>query len=238
MKEEHISPKAININNNIMSSATSNAKLYEIIGKLTVQTQSLESDISALRAELSENAAYTASLERSLEEFFRNPPSANARPRWGTERPKLSHRCNRPEAYPCYERSTTESEVPPLVGSTIETATGSLPWFPRHTGYPIRAVANNCSSCGLSLVYQRHDNCQLEKPTWAPLERQVADSRWHNDSLFENRENDFEKYAEHDTEIEEETIVQPPLQRQTREQGLTLSDLAVPSHIVDGMRLR
>lgn len=213
-----------------MSSTASNANLYEIIGRLTVHTQSLESDISALRAELSENATYIASLESRVEEFFRNPPAA--KPRWGTERPKLSHRCNRPEAYPCYQRSTSEAEDP-----TVETSTGGLHWFPRYTGYPIRGVANNCSSCGLSLVYQSHENCQSENPTWAPLERQVADTRWHNDSLFENRENDFEKYAaEDDMEIEEETIVQPPLERQTRGQGLTLSDLAIPYHIVDGMR--
>jgi len=171
-----------------MSSTASNINLYEVIGKLTVWTQSLESDNSALRAELSKNVTYIASLESRVEELLRNPPAANpVRPKWGTHRPKLSHRCNRPEAYPCYEdpyyeRMTTEEDEPTSLqqfGRTLVGAFGDiLEGVPqREVSYgevpvPERQVADGCVSCGISVSKGNHDNCNYNAP---PLIRQVAD---------------------------------------------------------------
>jgi len=228
-----------------MSSTSLNTNLYEIIGRLTVWTQSLESDISALRAELSENATYIASLESRLQEFTRNPPSASAAA-GGAQRPKLSHRCNRHEAYN-YGR----------IGAFGNIVGGAVPQHEDSYGVPERQVADGCSSCGISVSKGNHDTCHYNPPplvrqvadgcascgislyegnhdncAFTPLVRQVADNRWHHEhqpSLF--RENEFERYAnEHEEEIAEEKIVAPPDRR------LTLSDLAIPSHIVDGLR--
>ena len=215
-----------------MSSISSNANLYEVIGRLTVWTQSLESDNSALRAELSENATYIASLESRVEELLRNPPAA-ARPRWETQRPPLSHRCNRPEAYPCYEdpyydRMMTEEEPPSIPQSgTVRVGAfgGGVPQ--RETSYgevfaPERQVADCCATCGHSVYQGDHSNCGLPQ-----LVRQVADTRGPNPSFF--RKNDFEKYAaEDDMEIAEEDIIMFDMRA---------NNFAVPSHVVDEMRI-
>jgi len=205
-----------------MSSTASNANLYEVIGRLTVWTQSLESDNSALRAELSENATYIASLESRVEELLRNPPAA-ARPRWETQRPPLSHRCNRPEAYPFYEEPTS---IPQSGTSRVGAFGGGVPQ--RETSYgevPTleRQVADGCATCGHSVYQGDHSNCGLPQ-----LVRQVADTRWeHQRSLF--RENEFERYAnEDDMEIAEEDIIMFDMRA---------NDFAVPSHVVDEMRI-
>jgi hypothetical protein len=203
-----------------MSSPALNT-LYEVIGKLTVQTQSQESELRALRAELSENATYITHLESRLREYIvEDPPAAAAK----AKRTKLSKQADDGWedisilsplplecAFGCEEGQRCMSHHPIIRPPERQLANICASCgVPLSTGEHIdcnkfiplvRQIADNCASCGLAVSIGEHSDCH----TFTPLVRQVANTLWHDDNYcreeqfsflpenyWEGRMNDFE----------------------------------------------
>ena len=191
-----------------MSSPALN-KLYEVIGKLTVQTQSLESELRALRAELSENSTYITHLESRLQDYIvQDPPAAAAATK--AKRTKLSKDANDGWedisilsplplecAFGCKEGQRCMSHHP-----IIRPPERQLANICASCGVPlsigehldcnkfvplVRQIADNCASCGLAVSIGEHSDCC----TTIPLVRQVADTRWHDEEYCGEEEFSF-----------------------------------------------
>ena len=147
-------------NNQVINMQHSNttSDLYTIIGRLTVQTQRLESSVSALRAELSENASYITYLEYRLQERGPQDMLPVRQACWPPSNPyevdDQQEACNLPVRQACWPPSNPYDEQPQ-----------HLP-----AGYR----RDNC-------VWPLADTGFDSPPP--PLERQVADARLQDDTF-------------------------------------------------------
>jgi hypothetical protein len=171
-------------NNQVINMQHSNttSDLYTIIGRLTVQTQRLESSVSALRAELSENASYITYLEYRLQERGPQDMLPVRQACWPPSNPyevdEQQEVCNLPVRQACWPPSNPyevddQQEVCNLpVRQACWPPSNPYDEQPQHL--PAGYRRDNC-------VWPLADTGFDSPPP--PLERQVADARLQDDTF-------------------------------------------------------